>query len=59
MSAPDPAREVDPPRDGASLRDYMRLLRRRKWILLQAVILVPAIAVALSTRQSPVYQADA
>jgi succinoglycan biosynthesis transport protein ExoP len=59
MSAPEPAREVEVARDGASLRDYLQVLRRRKWILLQAVILVPAIAVALSTRQSPVYQADA
>lgn len=59
MSAPEPARDVDAPRDGSSLRDYLQLLRRRKWILLQAVILVPAIAVALSTRQSPVYRADA
>ena len=31
---------------GASLRDYLRVVRRRKWIILQAVLLVPAVAVA-------------
>ena len=34
-------------------------MRRRKWILLQALILVPAIAVALSTRQPARYKAEA
>jgi succinoglycan biosynthesis transport protein ExoP len=42
-----------------SLRDYLRVLRRRKWIILQAVILVPAVAVGLSLRQPKVYKASA
>ena len=42
----------------ATLRDYMRLLRRRWWIVLQAVILVPIVAVALSTRQPARYEAQ-
>jgi receptor protein-tyrosine kinase len=41
----------------ASLRDYLRVVRRRKWIILQAVLLVPAVAVGLSLRQDKVYKA--
>ena len=35
------------------------MLRRRKWILLQTVILVPAVAVGLSLRLAPTYEASA
>ena len=42
---------------GASLRDYLRVVRRRKWIILLAVLLVPAVAVGLSLRQEKVYKA--
>src|SRR3954470_6378305 len=41
-----------------TLRDYLRVVRRRKWIILQAVILVPAVAVGLSLRQEKVYKAS-
>jgi Mrp family chromosome partitioning ATPase/capsular polysaccharide biosynthesis protein len=41
------------------LRDYLRVLRRRKWIVLEALVLVPVAAVALSLRQSPQYQSSA
>ncbi|HEU5372023.1 MAG TPA: P-loop NTPase [Gaiellaceae bacterium] len=41
------------------LRDYLRVLRRRKWIVLEALILVPIAAVAFSLRQSPQYQSSA
>lgn len=41
------------------LRDYLRVLRRRKWIVLEALILVPLAAVAFSLRQSPQYQSSA
>ena len=44
---------------GTSLRDYLRVLRRRKWIILQAVILVPAVAIGLSLRQEKVYKGSA
>src|SRR3954470_7192056 len=40
-----------------TLRDYLRVVRRRKWIILQAVVLVPAVAVGLSLRQEKVYKA--
>ena len=42
-----------------SIRDYVRLLLRRKWIVLGALVLVPAIAVALAWRQPALYQSTA
>ena len=44
---------------GTTLRDYMRVVRRRKWIILQAVVLVPAAAVAFSLHQRTMYRASA
>jgi Mrp family chromosome partitioning ATPase/capsular polysaccharide biosynthesis protein len=41
------------------LRDYLHILRRRKWIVLQALVIVPLAAVALALRQSPLYQSSA
>ena len=46
-------------RDGATLHDYLRVLRRRKWIILTAIIVVPAVAVAMSMRQPALYQSTA
>ncbi|HEY6016196.1 MAG TPA: Wzz/FepE/Etk N-terminal domain-containing protein, partial [Gaiellaceae bacterium] len=43
----------------ATLRDYLQVARRRKWIILQAVVLVPLAAVLFSLQQTPVYQASA
>ena len=43
----------------ASLRDYLHVVRRRKWIILPAVLLVPAAAVAFSLHQQKLYQASA
>jgi len=37
----------------------LNVIRRRKWIILQALILVPAVAFYLSDRQQKTYQADA
>jgi succinoglycan biosynthesis transport protein ExoP len=42
-----------------SVRDYARLLLRRKWIVMGAVVLVPAIAVALALREPAVHRATA
>ncbi len=44
---------------GSTLRDYLRVVRRRRWIILQAVILVPLAAVLFSLRQERMYQASA
>lgn len=43
--------------EGATLHDYLRVVRRRKWILLQAVILVPLAAVLFTLSQEPLYKA--
>jgi Mrp family chromosome partitioning ATPase len=42
----------------ATLRDYLRIVRRRKWVILQAVVLVPLAAGAFSARQKPVYESS-
>jgi polysaccharide biosynthesis transport protein len=42
-----------------TLRDYLRVARRRKWIIAQAVILVPLVAVGLSLHQRKIYRASA
>jgi Mrp family chromosome partitioning ATPase/capsular polysaccharide biosynthesis protein len=44
---------------GATLRDYLQVVRRRKWIIAQAVLLVPAAALAFSLHQRPEYQGSA
>jgi len=51
-----------PPREGAiapSLLDYLQVVRRRKLLFLLILSIVPAIAVALSLRQTPTYAASA
>jgi Mrp family chromosome partitioning ATPase len=45
--------------EGSGLRDYLRVVRRRKWIIAQAVVLVPLAAVLLSLRQDALYQSSA
>jgi Mrp family chromosome partitioning ATPase/capsular polysaccharide biosynthesis protein len=47
------------PHEASTLRDYLRVVRRRKWIILQAVVLVPAAALVFSFYQQPLYQATA
>jgi succinoglycan biosynthesis transport protein ExoP len=42
-----------------SLLDYLHVLWRRKWVFLATLLLVPIAAVALSLRQTPVYEASA
>ena len=41
-----------------TLGDYLRVVRRRKWIILQALVLVPAAAVAFSLHQPKLFQAS-
>ena len=43
----------------STLRDYLRVVRRRKWIILQAVVLVPLAAVLVSLRQQDLYESSA
>jgi Mrp family chromosome partitioning ATPase len=43
----------------STLRDYLQVVRRRKWVIVQAVILVPLAAVLFSIRQPAEYSASA
>ena len=49
----------DAARQEVTIRDYARLLLRRKWIVLATVILVPALAVMFALRQPALHQASA
>src|SRR6266508_6445755 len=42
-----------------TLRDYLNVVRRRKWIILQGLVLVPAAAVFFSLQQEQLYQSTA
>jgi succinoglycan biosynthesis transport protein ExoP len=42
-----------------TLLDYLSVLRRWKWTFLYAAVLVPAVAVFVSLRQAPAYEASA
>jgi len=41
-----------------TLHDYVRVIRRRKWVIATAVILIPLVAVILSMQQPKLYQAN-
>ena len=45
--------------EATSLSAYLRVLRRRKWIVIVCALLVPATAYVLSARQPAVYKASA
>ena len=49
----------EPNRETMALQDYVDVLRRRRWIILAAVVLVPLLAVGYSLQQTPVYEASA
>jgi len=46
-------------REGLSLRDYLSVLWRRKWVILLVVVVATSSAYVFSARQSRQYQADA
>src|SRR5215213_6597008 len=49
------------PDDGSravNLTDYLAVLRRRRWVFVMTALLVPFVAVALSIRTAPTYQAS-
>lgn len=46
-------------RSGSSLRDYLNIARRRKWIILQAAIVLPIAAALYSSSHPPAYQGSA
>lgn len=43
----------------STLHDYLRILRRRKWIVIPAIVIAPLVAVLLSRGQAVRYQAAA
>ena len=51
MSAPDP--------HPSTLRDYLSVVRRRKWLILAVTVLVTGSALALSFLQTPIYEGRA
>lgn len=51
--------ESDRRANGPTLRDYLRVVGRRKWIILFCALLGPATAIGLSLQQEKLYQASA
>jgi polysaccharide biosynthesis transport protein len=45
--------------DAVTLHDYLRVVRRRKWLIVQAALLLPLAAVAFSLHQQKLYEASA
>jgi Mrp family chromosome partitioning ATPase/capsular polysaccharide biosynthesis protein len=43
----------------STLRDYLQVVRRRKWIIIEAVVIVPLAALAFSLHQQAQYQGSA
>jgi capsular polysaccharide biosynthesis protein len=43
----------------STLREYLAVLRRRKWVVLTAVVVVPVVALVSSKLQTPKYSASA
>ncbi|MDZ4180968.1 MAG: polysaccharide biosynthesis tyrosine autokinase [Coriobacteriia bacterium] len=41
------------------LRDYLNVIRARKWVIIQAVVVVTLVALIVSLLQSPVYEGEA
>ena len=49
----------DEGRHSSTLRDYFSLVHRRKWIILTAMVVVPAVAFFYSKSQTTLYRSDA
>ena len=45
--------------DGSSLSSYLRVLRRRKWVVIFCALIVPATAYVLSARQADEFESSA
>jgi Mrp family chromosome partitioning ATPase/capsular polysaccharide biosynthesis protein len=43
--------------EGVTLHDYVRVVRRRKWVIATTVLLIPLVAVILSMQQPKLFQA--
>src|SRR5688572_9721271 len=55
--APPPTRTSHPlAHQGSTFLDYFNVLRRRKWIVLQAMIIVPLLAILITARQDDLWE---
>ena len=45
--------------DAVTLHDYLRVVQRRKWVVVQAALLLPLAAIAFSLHQQRLYEASA
>ena len=45
--------------DAVTLHDYLRVVQRRKWVVVQAALLLTLAAIAFSLHQQRLYEASA
>ncbi|HWQ03558.1 MAG TPA: polysaccharide biosynthesis tyrosine autokinase [Candidatus Nitrosotenuis sp.] len=51
-----PIGSVDPLSSGLPLRDYLRILRKHRWLIISVVLVTVALVTAVSYRMDPIYQ---
>jgi Mrp family chromosome partitioning ATPase/capsular polysaccharide biosynthesis protein len=59
LASPTTEHHISHHQRASTVQDYLRVMRRRKWIVLQALVLVPFAAVLFSLRQEKLYEAHA
>ena len=59
MATPPEYRQADDEREGLTLRDYLGVLWRRKWIIILVTVVATVAAFGFSYRQAKVYEAQA
>ena len=59
MATPPEYRQADDEREGLTLRDYLGVMWRRKWIIILVTVVATGAAFGFSYRQAKVYQAQA
>ena len=59
MATPLEYRQTDDEREGLTLRDYLGVMWRRKWIIILVTVVATGAAFGFSYRQAKVYQAQA
>ena len=59
MATPPEYRQADDEREGLTLRDYLGVMWRRKWIIILVTLVATGAAFGFSYRQAKVYQAQA
>jgi Mrp family chromosome partitioning ATPase len=59
VATPPEQRPVDDEREGMTLRDYLGVMWRRKWVIILVTVVATAAAFGFSYRQAKVYEAQA